>query len=85
MTQFPWKQLLHLLAENGYCLINYPTIRLPGQVYEHQAKTKAISDLVSAEVIKLGIALGLIPTKPAQPLLKLKRASKELKQGPCLQ
>lgn len=84
MTQFPWKGLLQILAERGCYLVDYPTIRLPGQVYAYQSKSKAISDLLSTEVTKFGAALGLIPLKKGQKLLQLKSAKGELKEGTCL-
>jgi hypothetical protein len=59
MSQFPWKQLLLLLAKNSIVILNYPNILMPGEVRTAANKSKAIGDLTKAELLELATALKL--------------------------
>ena len=73
LTQFPWKQLLFLLAKHGLILTGYPLILMPGEV-RRSNKTKAIGDLISTEQVALVTVLRL--NRQTDYKIALKRVAK---------
>lgn len=79
MLQFPWKQLLLILAKNAIVIANYPNILMPGEVRAGLHKSKAIGDLTKADLQELATALGL--TGKAKYPMKFRKADRKDWEG----
>lgn len=79
MSQFPWKQLLLLLAKNGITIVNHPNILMPGEVRTTMHKSKAIGDLTKAELLELATALAL--TGNTKYSMRFKKADRKDWEG----